>query len=931
MRTSVPAIDAAHWLKAGLYKTNGLLVAGDSAAQIIGAGIVSLAIAQYLPLAPWLAWWAVVVVSAVAYLLLTRSRLKQDEQLWPLERWFKEFLLYRFCIGLLWALPMASLYFEPASSALYLWVAFSYVLVVLAVSFVNLIRGTLLLSVAPMIMAGLLVAATTGSARVAVLALGLGGFGLLCMQLSYAMRKLVKRYLDIDHQRSKNSQELLEKTEQLGALVQSTAADKERLELLAQNSTDIIAMHAGSGRYLYINDTVTEVLGYQPAEMVGSMPLSYVHVDDQARILEARQSLLPRAGQPRGGKRLFAEFRMRHKQGHYVWLEVFERALPDRKNHSDIHSVTVARDVSQRHAVEVATATQRQILETSLRSIRDAVLTVDANGKVLYANKAAVDIAAHNDWSDALVNDWLPLRVQSGERRFIWKPALGKQKQIVALQAEQRRLFELSSHILSSDLNIPGLAPALAQELLQASPLHQGHVLVLRDITERLALEQQLRRRANTDTLTGVLNRAAFEDKLQAAFQRVQRVGGSHALVFADLDQFKVVNDTAGHAAGDVLIKGIAKALAAAVREGDVVARLGGDEFALLLMDCHANDALRRCQQVCDAVSEVDFEWGGKRFPVGASFGVAMLDKDMETTELAMGRADAACYVVKDRGRRGVHLWAADSLDSGRQATDMNWVSRLQSALKEQRILIFGQQIWSLSGNNSSHVEVLISLREGDGSVSPPSEFIPAAERYGLMPAIDHYVIRAVFKHLAPLQQGLLAANYRVAINLSGHTIGSDKALDDIRKLFHRYAIAPQLICFEITETTALQNIADAQRFLQTLKDMGCQLALDDFGTGFSSFSYLKSLPVDMLKIDGEFVREMLHSETDHSIVESIHNVGRTMGLATVAECVESSDLAKELAAIGVDYGQGVFLSQRLPLKDIISSKLLSAKGPKLG
>lgn len=926
MNTSASATEANRWLKADLYKTNGVLVAGDTTVQVIGAGIVSLAIGQYVPLVPLLVWWVVVAVTSVSYLLLTRSRLKRDQQQWLLERWLKEFLLYRFVIGLLWAMPLASLYFEPDSSALLLWVTFAYVLVVLAVSFVNLIRGTMLLSISPMIVLALLVAVTTASARVAVFAIGLSCFGLLCMQLSRAMRKLVKRCIRIDYQRNQNSRELLDKTKQLSALVKNTATDKERLELLAQNSTDIIAMHADSGRYLYINDTVTEVLGYQPSEMVGTMPLDYVHVDDQARVVAARQPI-----SPKDGKRFFPEFRMRHKQGHYVWLEVSERALPDREKTSNIRSVTVARDVSQRLAAEVAAAMQRQTLETSLRSIRDAVLTVDATGKVLYANKAAVDIAANKDWQGHSVNDWLPLRQESGEQPFLWTPEKGKQTLVVLSQAQQNRYFELSSHALRSDLDILGLAPALALELLQANPLHQGYVLVLRDITERLALEKQLRRRANTDPLTGVLNRAAFEDKLQTAFQRIQRVGGSHALVFADLDQFKVVNDTAGHAAGDVLIKEIAKAFTAAVREGDVVARLGGDEFALLLMDCQANDARRRCQQVCDAVSEIDFEWDGKRFPVGASFGVAMLDKNMTTTELAMGRADAACYVVKDRGRRGVHLWATDSLDSDRQATDMNWVSRLQSALKEQRILIFGQQIWSLSENKSSHVEVLISLREADGSVCPPSEFIPAAERYGLMPAIDHYVMKAVFKHLAPLQQGLLAANYRIAINLSGHTIGSDKALDDIRKLFHRYAIEPRLICFEITETTALQNIADAQRFLQTLKDMGCQLALDDFGTGFSSFSYLKSLPVDMLKIDGEFVREMLHSETDHSIVEGIHNVGRTMGLATVAECVESADLAKELAAIGVDYGQGVFLSQRLPLKDIISSKSLPATGSKIG
>lgn len=915
---SVSADNASYqqWSRRGLYKSNGLLVLGDAIAQIVGAGVVVVGIAQFLPLWPLLIWWLSVAGLAIGYCSLTRRRLSMASQDWQVERWLKHYLLYRLLVGVLWAFPAASLYFSPESLPLLLWVSMAYILVILTLTLINLVPGTVPISLAPVVLTFLVTAYFVGSVQIAGVGFGVVALACLATPITVAIRRWVKHTVRLDFQRHNAVKELLKNTEEQRALIKTTAADKERLELLAQNSTDIIAMHADSGRYLYVNDTVEEVLGYKPTDMVGTVPLDYVHPEDQKRVIAAH-----RLSQANRGKCFIPEFRMRHRQGHYVWVEVFERALEKTpQSHSGIRTVTVARDVTERHKMEVDVAIQRQTLEMSLRSIADAVLTVDANAQVLYANAAAEGIAGNRAWNGSPVCDWLRLKLPQCNSDFVWNPNQATQKTpVICLQVETQRYFEITCQQLQSDLDIPGLEAPLAAELLQANPLHQGYVLVLRDITERLALEKQLRLKAETDNLSGLFNRGAFEERLEATYQALQCSGGSHALVFADLDQFKVVNDTAGHAAGDVLIREIGKALAAAVREGDFVARLGGDEFALLLMDCQAGDARRRCQQVCDAVSQIDFEWEGRRFPVGASFGVAMLDRSVASTELAMGRADAACYVVKDRGRRGVHLWSADSADSGRQASDMNWVSRLQSALKEHRILIYGQQIWSLSSQKAHHVEVLISLREVDGTIASPNEFIPAAERYGLMPAIDHYVMTAVFKHMAPLQAELLAANYRIAINLSGHTIGSDKALDEIRKLFHRHAIDPRLICFEITETTALQNVADAQRFLQTLKEMGCQLALDDFGTGFSSFSYLKSLPVDMLKIDGEFVREMLHSETDHSIVESIHRVGRTMGLETVAECVESADIEKELVAIGVDYGQGVFLSQRRPLREILN------------
>lgn len=889
--------------------------------QFAGGLLIAGILGQFSPIGPHLVWWLTISICSISYYVLFRQRLSSPANQWPIDKWFRQHLYYRALIGALWGWPLTVLYTQPESVTLLLIVTAIYTFVVLMVALENVLNGTMAASTLPMVLVLLVVSGMSQNTTLLMIAAGLTVFGLVMIQISLIIRKIVRRVIDADYKREEMTQALIDKTQQQKILTQVIELDKERLQLLAEHSTDMIAMHAPNGRYLYVNEVVTEILGYKPSEIINTLPLDYVHPDDKAALIAAFKIAFDA-----GGKRQLGEFRMRRKDGSYIWVETSERQLPAKNDEEHLRTVTVSRDVEDRHAAAVALAAQQQTLETSFSSIRDAVITLSADGKVLFANEAALALSPQQTLLGLPMRAAFALKDEQGERPLDWTSLSLNQVTTVRMLAEQLHFFEMSVHRLqepSSDLAAPS---QVTPEVMKKKTLRDGYVVVLRNITQRRELEQELRLRAYTDALTGVMNRVAFEERLQAVSARVKRSGGSHALVFVDLDQFKIVNDTAGHHAGDALLKEIANTLRNAVREGDVVARLGGDEFALLLADCLVGDAKRRCQQVCDAVAAIDFEWETKQYPVGASFGVAMFDSDIESVESLMGRADAACYVVKDQGRNGVHLWTKDNVDSGRQFTDMNWVSRLQSALKERRILIYGQQIWDLETNSGHHLEVLISLRDVDGSLVSPIEFIPAAERYGVMPAIDHYVMEAVFRHIAPLQSQLLASDYRVAINLSGHTIGSDVALDSIRKLFHHYAINPSLICFEITETAALRNMAEAQRFLMALKNLGCQLALDDFGTGFSSFSYLKSLPVDILKIDGEFVREMLHKETDYAIVEGIHKVGQTMGLKTVAECVENEDILRELRALGVDYGQGMHLSQRRPLKEIISKKILDLK-----
>lgn len=894
------------------------MVGAEAILQTVGGFLVAVLMGLYMSFWPQIVWWACVSTTTVTYYIILRRRISTNTSTWPLKRWYRHHLVYRFIYGCLWCWPLICLYLEPQPQIVFVQAGVVYTFLVLLLALFNFIQGSLWASSLPVIAVVFALAVVMGNFWMAGIGLAVASGGFVLARFSQFLLGSVKRYIQLDYDREVSAQKLRETNKEQKRLSKIITRDKERLEVLAKNSTDMIALHALDGTYIYINEVVEEVLGYQPAEVIRKVPLDYIHPDDKERVLEARKTSVTQ-----GGKVHLGEFRMRHKAGHYVWLEVYERRLP-RKSGTGTRTITVARDVSKRHAAALAIAMQRQTLETSLSSIRDAVLTLDVDGKVLYANTAALALCQLDNPIGQDMAKVLPLKDESGATDFVWSAVPVNQMQIASLRHKELAYFEVSVHRLQAPDALAGVTPALNAELLKQKTLAEGYVLVLRNFTQRRQLEQQLQQRANTDPLTGTMNRAAFEERLQQVAASIKRSGGSHALAFVDLDQFKIVNDTAGHHAGDELLKLIVDTLQSSVREGDVVARLGGDEFALLLIDCLGDDARRRCQQVCDAVHAINFSWESSQYPVSASFGVAMFDQTVDSVKTLMGRADAACYVVKDQGRNGVHMWTEDNVDSGRQLTDMNWVSRLQSALNEQRILIFGQQIWDLSDRSGRHLEVLISLRDVDGSLVSPVEFIPAAERYGLMPAIDHYVMDAVFRHIRPLQPQLIKANYRVAINLSGHTIGSDAALNEIRKLFNRYAIEPSLICFEITETAALQSMSDAQRFLLALKKLGCQLALDDFGTGFSSFSYLKSLPVDMLKIDGEFVREMLHKETDYAIVEGIHRVGVTMGLKTVAECVENADILRELKAIGVDYGQGMFLSERRPLKEIISKQTLS-------
>ena len=424
---------------------------------------------------------------------------------------------------------------------------------------------------------------------------------------------------------------------------------------------------------------------------------------------------------------------------------------------------------------------------------------------------------------------------------------------------------------------------------------------------------------ASHDALTGLINRSEFEQRLERTLLSALQQGREHALCYMDLDQFKVINDSCGHAAGDELLRQLALLLKGKLRERDTLARLGGDEFALLLENCNVQDAMAVADTFRAEVQRFRFKWEDHLFAVGMSVGMVAINRDSGTTANLLSAADAACYVAKDRGRNQIHLYEIRDTDLARHRGEMQWVTRIHRALEEHRLRLSWQDIRRTDGAPSAtrHVELLLRMLDDDGSEILPMAFIPAAERYSIMPTLDSWVIEETLNLCKRYLASEQSQHCLFAVNLSGASL---KAPAFRRMLLTRLQENPVMgphLCFEITETAAIGNLAVVNEFIEAMREFGCSFALDDFGSGLSSFTYLKNLKVDFLKIDGAFVRDIASNPIDRSMVEAVHRIGHQMGLKTVAEYVESDETLAVLRQIGVDYVQGNSVHCPEPLENL--------------
>ena len=442
-------------------------------------------------------------------------------------------------------------------------------------------------------------------------------------------------------------------------------------------------------------------------------------------------------------------------------------------------------------------------------------------------------------------------------------------------------------------------------------------LLVCEDVTEARELSETITYQASHDALTGLANRVEFDRYVKQAMELVRTDGSEHVLCYLDLDQFKLVNDTCGHLAGDELLRQLGFVLKKHIREQDFIARLGGDEFGILMYYCSLNDAFLLCEKLRDTIRDFRFHWEGKNFSIGVSIGLSVINKTSGSAVNLFKEADAACYAAKDKGRNRIHVYSPDDEDLALREGEMQWVEKIRLGLENNSFCLYGQPIVLISREDEGlHFETLIRYRDESGRIIPPNAFLPAAERYGLAPAIDRWVIGSIFEFIATTPDFMDTLSL-CSINLSGLSLGDEAVLTFIFKQFAKWQIPTHKICFEITETAAIANLSAAIKFINSLKEYGCLFSLDDFGSGLSSFAYLKNLPVDYLKIDGFFVKDILDDKVDLAMVKAINEVGHVMGKKTIAEFVENEEIFNLLNELGVDYAQGYGISKPVLLTEL--------------
>jgi len=567
--------------------------------------------------------------------------------------------------------------------------------------------------------------------------------------------------------------------------------------------------------------------------------------------------------------------------------------------------------VSRNRRTEELIREQRERAQVTLEAIRDAVITAAADGTVDYANPAAASLLGRPP--SQLCN-----RHIRSVCRFIDQLSHGELPHPVLAALGGGRGVRVGRNALlvrddSRELCIDGSA----EPIYATDAAVHGAVFVFRDVGVERTTSLQLAYQASHDSLTGLINRREFERVVTEALEKRREGSADNALLFLDLDQFKIINDTCGHAAGDELLRRIGTLLAGSLRRDDVLARLGGDEFGILLRGCSLEHALGVAEKLRHAVAQFRFTCERGAFSIGVCIGVVSLQEDLRGYSEVLGAADRACCLAKECGRNRVQAYQTSDEELARRHGMMLWVGRIRSAIDENRFRLYAQPIAPIAQTLGAPVraEVLIRMVDHDGRIIPPMAFMPAAERYDLGPAVDRWVIRHAFEQLA--EAGGQAFD-TCSINLGAASICDERLFDFIVDEQTRCGLKATQICFEITETSAITQFTKACRLIERLRGVGFHFALDDFGTGTSSFAYLKGLPIDYVKIDGVFVRDILSNRVNCAMVEAINHVAHVMGFLTVAEFVENGAILERLREIGIDFVQGYGIGRPVPLETLL-------------
>lgn len=691
----------------------------------------------------------------------------------------------------------------------------------------------------------------------------------------------------------------------------------ERLHrFIVNHSPDLIFVLDTEGRFVYHNQKVKESLGFEATTLFGQSLLDLVAPADQGEALRLLRRLAEATSQPQVVElRLLCADNRPGGEGQVlgplVIVEITASAIHENNGAAPrfAGSYMVARDITGRRRTEEALHRTNARLEHVVRASPAVIYSrpgPDMPMSFISANVvdllgySADELLAEPDLLTGLVHPDDQARFRYGLDIDEGLHQASREYRLSHRQGGWRWIRDTVRLICDTE----GRPTELVGSWL--------------DHTEAQLLAAQLTHQASHDSLTGLANRHAFEHRLHQALETAREQNAEHALFYLDLDQFKIINDTCGHMAGDALLRQLSRILQTRVRRQDVLARLGGDEFGVLMEYCPLPDAMRVANSLCKAVNEYRFAWGDKTFQVGASIGVVPIDATSDSLNSVLSAADSACYAAKDAGRNRAHLYAENDAELARRHGEMQWVARINQALEDNRFQLAFQPILptALGQVKGQRYELLLRMEDESGQMVLPSAFLPAAERYHLAVKLDRWVVGTALDWLLghPNHLELLALCF---INLSGHSLGDEELLGYLVKRLSGQQSLSNKICFEITETAAITNLYQALHFIQTLKDIGCRFALDDFGSGLSSFAYLKKLPVDFLKIDGVFVEDIAHDPVSLAMVSSINEIGHVMGMETIAEFVENDQILAQLRVIGVNYVQGYGIGKPRPLAEL--------------
>ncbi len=882
---------------------------GTILAAFIAVLVVTVTVWQHIP-SRWLVLWftAHLITAGGRFMLIRAYQRRRPEGFAAARRWMWGYAAGSLISGLLWG---ASVFFlDPhwPPELLVLIYTVGTGLLMGAIPTNALVYPVYLAFMLPLL-AGMaswpLVAGASSFVPMGGIILLLGGLILL---LARDYNRAMRRLLGLQAENQDLVQNLLEHNrERLRHLRRLQRAESElqrERQLFLDGPVVVFRCRAQKDWPIeYISPNVLQFgLNFETLAFEKTSFLGLLHREDADRLARARMEKEDAHGLPH----LESEVRLRVPAGGVRWVYCYIVPVYGGEGQLE-HFDGYLLDISGLKAAQLALLREKERAQVTLHSIGDAVITTNIQGRIETMNPTAEQLTG---WrlADARGKSLSLIYQVSDEDTGQRVPNPVAQ----CLRGDERAADTRMVLLHRQDgRDIPIRQTVATIRSRAGTPL--GATIVFQDMSEARAMEQRLAYHATHDPLTDLINRREFEARLQHALRTAREEHKRHVVLYMDLDQFKIVNDTCGHVAGDELLKQLATLLRRQLRGSDTLARLGGDEFGVLLQGCSLREGRQIAESLRRTVSGFRFVWEEKAFEVGASVGAVAITPESPDVVTVLSRADMACYAAKDRGRNRVHVYEESDAELLRRHGEMRWVSQIRRALEEDRFVLYYQDIKPLQPTSEGrYIEVLVRLLDERGERVNPGVFLPAAERYNLIGNIDRWVVGHVFDWYA---RHALGRRLHVAINLSGATLGDPEFSRFVRERLRHYQVPGQAVCFEITENAAIANLSEAAEFMQRLKGLGCRFSLDDFGSGLSSFAYLKSLPVDYLKIDGRFVKGMLDDPVDCTMVSAINEVGQAMRLRTIAEYAENASILRELERLAVDYAQGFGVAPPKPLR----------------